>query len=282
MTASLRAFDIVTDDGVRIHGRESGPVDAPPIVFITGWSQSWMSFAQQLRDPGLAERFRLIAYDLRGHGASDAPVDKAFYTAERWAAELKAVIDQRHAANPVLVGWSFGGYVACDYLRAYGQQGVAGVNFVDWAVMIGSSEKERKLTGQGFNIYYDDACSTDQARSFAAIRGFVRECSHHPLPQEVFETALCFNVVVPPFVRFATADRPTLDNTELLAGLSIPVLVSQGLNDTVTQPAAAHHIVAHCPTARADFYDECGHMPFLERTAEFNLNLARFVLGQDR
>jgi pimeloyl-ACP methyl ester carboxylesterase len=277
MTVELRPFDIVTRDGVRIHGRESGPADGRPIVFNTGWTQSWMSFINQLTDPELASRFRMIAFDLRGHGASDAPKDKAMYTPDKWGEELKDVLDQRDVVEPVLLGWSFGGYVVCDYLRIYGEQGIAGAVFCDWAVMLGATERERALAGQGFERWYTDSCSEDQLTAFTAIKGFVRECSYHELPKEIFDLALCFNAVVPPYVRFFTVDRPTLDNTELLSGLTIPVLVNQGENDTITKPAAAHHILKHCPTAKAHFYPECGHMPFLEYSKQFNENLAAFA-----
>ena len=73
-------------------------------------------------DSALAEEFRVVALDLRGHGMSDRPLDADQYQDARlWAADIAAVIDQLNLERPTLVGWSYGGFVICDYLRAYGE-----------------------------------------------------------------------------------------------------------------------------------------------------------------
>ena len=65
--------------GLRLHVREWGRPDGQPIVLIHGWSQNHLCWAHQY-DSALADEFRLVAYDLRGHGMSDAPLDAAHYT----------------------------------------------------------------------------------------------------------------------------------------------------------------------------------------------------------
>ena len=77
-------------------------------------------------DSSLVDEFRLVAYDLRGHGMSEAPADAASYTDGRmWADDLAAVIDHLGLDRPVLVGWSYGAFVIGDYLRVHGQDNVA-------------------------------------------------------------------------------------------------------------------------------------------------------------
>jgi pimeloyl-ACP methyl ester carboxylesterase len=274
---ALRAAEVRGRDGVRLHVREAGPPEAAPIVFIHGWSQSWLSWRHQLQS-ALADRWRLVAYDLRGHGMSDRPsADDAYSVAQRWADDLDSLIEQRELARPILVGWSFGGYVTCDYIRAYGTGALAGANLVSWAVMIGDSPKQRALTGSGFNDHFEAACSPDLATSIAAMIAFVDECSAVPLAREDRDTILAFNMLVPPHVRRAMSQRGTLDNTELLSGLTVPVLVSQGDRDTITSRAAAAHIGRHCPTARESIYAGVGHMPFLEDRERFNRELGEFA-----
>ena len=58
--------------GLRLHVREWGRADGPPILFIHGLSQSHLCWARQYQS-FLAEEFRLVACDLRGHGMSEAP-----------------------------------------------------------------------------------------------------------------------------------------------------------------------------------------------------------------
>ena len=64
----------------------------------------------------------LVAYDLRGHGMSEAPLEAEHYTdGALWADDVAAIIDQLRLDRPVLVGWSYGSFVICDYVRAHGQ-----------------------------------------------------------------------------------------------------------------------------------------------------------------
>ena len=77
-----------------------GAPDGQPIVLIHGWSQNHLCWAHQY-DSALADEFRLVAYDLRGHGMSDAPLDAAHYTdAALWADDLAAVIEALELQRP--------------------------------------------------------------------------------------------------------------------------------------------------------------------------------------
>jgi non-heme chloroperoxidase len=275
----MKISDVISSDGVRLHVREWGPDDAPTILFIHGWSQSYLSWRHQFESP-LSEAFRIVAFDLRGHGMSDCPQEASRYTsAQLWADDVAAIIEQRDLDHPVLVGWSFGGYVTCDYVRAYGQRDIGGINFVDWAVMIGNTDKERALAGPGFEDYFDGATADDLPTNIAAMRGFLRACVAREPSQDDLETMLCFNIIVPPLVRRALTMRGTLDNSPLLSTLDVPVLVTQGLADRVTRPSAADHIQASCPSARVSRYEDVGHSPFMEDPERFNRELAAFVKG---
>ena len=60
--------------GLRLHVRQWGNRDGPPLLFIHGWSQSQLCWARQTNGP-LAQRFHLVAFDNRGHGMSEKPPD---------------------------------------------------------------------------------------------------------------------------------------------------------------------------------------------------------------
>ena len=104
---------------MKFHVREWGKVDAPAILFIHGWSQNHLCWRKQ-HESQLADRFRLVAFDLRGHGMSEAPEAQDQYTEAAWADDVAAIVDHLDLEQPVLVGWSYAGFVICDYLRAHG------------------------------------------------------------------------------------------------------------------------------------------------------------------
>ena len=65
--------------GVQLHVREWGDPEGPPILLIHGWSQNHLCWAKQY-ESALRDEFRIVAYDLRGHGMSDAPLEPEHYT----------------------------------------------------------------------------------------------------------------------------------------------------------------------------------------------------------
>ena len=271
-SAGTRIHTVTGGGGLRLHVRDWGPEDGPATLLIHGWSQSHLCWANQY-ESALAGELRLVAYDLRGHGMSEAPLDAASYTDPRlWADDVAAILDALELSRVVLVGWSYGAFVICDYLRAHGAERVAAVGFVEGAVKLGEAAFGT-LIGPGFLDHFAGATADDLPTNIWAMRSFLRACLAKPVPPEAFETALCWNMVVPARVRANLAARE-IDGDDVLRDLSVPLLVTQGRADTVVLPAMAEHVLATCPTAEASWYDGVGHAPHLEAPERFNRELA--------
>src|SRR4051812_7770154 len=263
--------------GTRLHVREFGRRDGPPIVFVHGWSQHHLAWRHQL-ESALADEFRLVTLDLRGHGMSEAPTEpEAYIDGALWAADIAGLIEQRGLRNPVLVSWSFGGFVISDYLSVHGDKDIAGINYVGWGVIMGSTEEELRFVGRGFHDFYEGAVSEDMPTVIAAMRGFVHACLAKEVSQEDIETLIACNVMVPRATRLGCTMRPAIDFTPVIAKLSVPVLATYGTLDTVALPIAGEHIVAVCKRAKGSFYEGAGHAPFLEDPQRFNRELAAFA-----
>jgi pimeloyl-ACP methyl ester carboxylesterase len=99
--------------GMRFHVAEAGDPAAPPIVLTHGWPQHWWIWRDVI--PALAPAYRLIAWDLRGLGWSDAAPD-GDYTKTAMADDLLAVMDAFEIERAGLVAhdWgAFSGMIAC-------------------------------------------------------------------------------------------------------------------------------------------------------------------------
>lgn len=273
----MKIHTVIGGSGVKLHVREWGKADAPAILFIHGWSQNHLCWKKQY-ESRLAESFRLVAFALRGHGMSEAPGVQEQYTEPKpWADDIASVIDQLRLERPVLVGWSYGGFIICDYLRAYGQDAIAGINFVGAAVTLDRSVFG-VLIGPGFLDHVPGATADDFPSNIQAMREFVQGCTARPLPRNEYEVALCWNIVVPARVRAALVAR-AINSDDVLATLRQSVLMSQGRADTVILPAMGEHILQICRTSSASWYSEVGHAPFIEDASRFNRELADFVRG---
>jgi pimeloyl-ACP methyl ester carboxylesterase len=261
--------------GLRLHVREWGKADGPPILFIHGWSQNHLCWARQY-ESALASEFRLVAYDLRGHGMSEAPLEPGHYTdGKLWAEDVAAIIEELDLGRPVLVGWSYGAFAICDYVRAYGQDRIAAIDFVEGVVKLGEAAFGTFI-GPGFLDHFVGATADDLPTNIGAMRSFVRACIVKPVPDDDMETAMCWNAMVPAAIRAHLAARE-LDYDDVLGALEVPLLVTQGRADSVVLPAMAEHVLATCPTAEASWYEGTGHVPHLEEPKRFNRELAELT-----
>ena len=275
LTSSRKSYTVRGGGGLRLHVREWGKPDGPPILFIHGWSQNHLCWAKQY-ESSLADEFRLVAFDLRGHGMSEAPLGPEHYTDDAlWADDLAAIIDELSLDRPVLVGWSYGAFVICDYLRTHGEKRIAGIDFVEGVTKLGEAAFGTFI-GPGFLDHFADATVDDLPTNMQAMRSFVRTCLVKPVSADDLETAVCWNVVVPAHVRAALGAR-AIDDDDVLHALEVPMLVTHGRMDSVVLPAMAEHVLATCPTARASWYDGVGHAPHLEEPERFNRELAELT-----
>ncbi len=268
----MKTHTVQGGGGLRLHVREWGKPDGPPILFIHGWSQNHLCWVKQYEST-LTDEFRLVAYDLRGHGMSEAPLEPEHYTDDRlWADDLAAIVEELRLDRAVLVGWSYGSFAICDYVRAYGLERVAAINFVEGAVKLGESAFGT-LIGPGFLTHFVGATADDLPTNIQAMRSFVRMCLVKAVSDDDFESAVCWNVLVPAAIRANLAARE-IDCDDVLRSLEVPLLVTQGLSDSVVLPAMAEHVLSVCPAAEASWYDGVGHVPHLEEPERFNRELA--------
>jgi len=272
----VRQYDVLGSGGVRLHAREWGNPDGPAILFVHGWSQCDLCWSGQVGSE-LAARFRMITFDNRGHGMSDKPLHPGSYAREQlWADDLAAVIDQTRLERPVLVAWSYGGLIVTDYVRAHGEAGIAGLNLVGAAVLMKPPEYDH--IGPGLLENARGACDPDLRTNIDAIQRFLRRCTARPLDDQLWSAALSWNMVVPPQVRGALLAREA-DGTDVLARLSVPVLVTHGRADEIVLPSMVDRILQDCPAAVPSWYESAGHMPFAEDAGRFNRELAAFAEG---
>jgi non-heme chloroperoxidase len=109
---------VTTKDGVEIFYKDWGPRDAQPIFFHHGWplsSDDWD--AQMLYF--LANGFRVVASDRRGHGRSSQVSDG--HDMDHYAADASAVVEHLDLKNVIHIGHSTGGGEVARYVAQYGQ-----------------------------------------------------------------------------------------------------------------------------------------------------------------
>lgn len=268
---------IAGGEGLNLAVYEAGNPDGPPIVFIHGLNGNHLAWQLQFSGP-LAEEFRLIAFDLRGHGASDKPLEPEHYTdSALWANDIAAIIDSMNLDRPVLVGWSYGGYIIADYIRAYGEESLGGLVFAAAVTKMGTEEAQEHLTEE-FLGTVGGMFSADVATNISATRAFLPLLALEPLDRDSFEVVLSGAMMVPPEIRLAMFSRE-LDNDDVLAAIESPTLVVHGAGDRIVRVSSSEHLADTISWAELFVYDGVGHLPFLEDAERFDRDLAEFVRG---
>lgn len=265
--------DIEGAGGARIGLGVTGRKDAPAIVFVHGWAQSSLAWSQQLTDPSLTERFRLVAMDLRGHGRSDVPAG-GYDDPLSWAGDLAAVL--AFAGTPaVVVGWSYGGLVITDYLRVHGSAGLAGIVLTGAITEIGRGRRGGRI-GPVMRSALPDALSEDPAVAVPALTAFADGMAERDVPGPLVQSLLGGMLAVPPAVR-AALFRREVDSADVLAAVDVPTLVVHGTDDAVVDSSAGEYAAGKIKGADARWWEGVGHLPFVEDAAEFNSLLSRFA-----
>lgn len=272
-THPVTSHRITGGGGVSLYAEETGRADCRPILFIHGFNQCRLVWAKQT-DSSLADEFRLITLDNRGHGLSDKPRG-AYGESRLWADDIAAVIETLRLDKPVLVSWSYAGLIILDYLRHYGESNIAGVNLVGARTCVGTPAAVA-ATGKDYLPLRPLMFSNDIAEAVEGLASFLKLCTFRPLPPEEYYLFLGFNAIVPPHVRQGLMSR-SLGNDDLLATLQKPFLVTHGLEDVIIYPSHAEHNAALLANAKTSFYPAAGHNTFWEDAPRFNRELRAFA-----
>ncbi|MDQ3979205.1 MAG: alpha/beta hydrolase [Actinomycetota bacterium] len=288
--------DVTSIDGTRLHAEVFGPNDAPTIILVHGWCCSLRFWHYQLKD--LVHAFRIVAYDLRGHGRSDRS-RTGDYSTDVLAADLDAVV--RACVPPgeqvVVVGHSMGGMSIVAWAAAHPGEvphRLAGVVLVDTGMseLIVRSRLGPRISGLS-------AIRTATGRLLLSIplplpappdpivTRLVRyvALSNKARPAHVW---FCTQMVVDcsPVVRAACGTTlARLDLTECLPSLTVPTVVLVGDDDVLTPPAQSQLIAASVPGSRLFHILSAGHMSPVEKHEEVTRHIRtiadRTLLGAD-
>jgi pimeloyl-ACP methyl ester carboxylesterase len=259
-------------DGVQIAYRDTGR--GTPIVLLHGLLAHAGFFQGQA---ALAEDFRIIAVDLRGHGASLAE-DGAPPAVERMAADVAELAEALDLEGAIGVGWSLGATILWHVLA-----GRAGPRFAG-AVVIDMTARVRNDDEWDLGLS-PEACEArslainDDFESFALTAG--QAIFAQPVAEEHRKLADWVSL------QFARNDAEAIgavwaslvrqDMRALLDRIEHPTLIVHGGRSELYGDDTAGHLVAALPHARAVRFENSGHAPHLEEPDLFNATLKDFA-----
>ena len=259
-------------NGLDLYYSDIGKAESVPIVFIHGFpfsSEMWKGQVQMLQDNKM--NFRIIAYDLRGHGRSD--VGDGQYTIELFVDDLIALLDHLKITKTILFGFSMGGYIG---LRAIERNPDRFNALVLCDTMSTADSNEGKLR----RTASIKLIKREGVKPFA--EGFLKAVfapQSYSTKPDIIEEARRMILSNSPVgicgALLAMAGRT--DTTEALGRISVPTLILVGEHDAVTPPSAAKSMHERIKNSELHVIDNAAHMSNFENPIVFNEHLTKFL-----
>lgn len=290
------AVSVVAADGTALHAELFGPPDAPTVVLVHGWVCSLEMWLYQVR--ALSPDHRVVAYDLRGHAASE-PAASGDYSMDVLAADLDAVLGAcvPEGRRAVVVGHSMGAMSIVAWAGAHGgdvERRLAGAVLLNTGVerliaearvVITAAALARLKHWLGTRLLHLSLPAPSRPSPLG--RWLVRHLalSRRATPAQV---AFCERMFLRcrPDVRAAFgATLAGLDLVSALADLVVPTVVVTGELDRLTPPVHGRAMVEVLPDAELVELEATGHTSPLEAHAEvtdlIRAVVRRRVAGRD-
>lgn len=238
------------NDGVRLnyqfHGSDS---QALPMILSHGFSATSGMWAQNVE--ALSRDRRVITWDMRGHGASDAPEAQEAYTEDTFCGDLAAVLDAAGAERAIIAGMSLGGYLSLGFHIRHPER-VAGLLLVD----TGPGFKNPEARG-AWNQVCEQTAAGIEAKGLGNSGSPEVMAAHHDHPLGLARAA-----------RGVMAQRDA-SVFESLPGIDVPTLVVVGDRDT-NFLRASEYMEHKVPGAERVVISDAGHASNMDNPEEFN------------
>lgn len=240
-------------NGVVLHHEVRGRTDAPALVFSNSLGTDFRIWNEVAA--ALADRYRIILYDKRGHGLSDAT--PAPYRLTDHVDDLIALLDHLGVDRAVVVGLSVGGLIA-QGLAAIRPDRVEALVLCDTAHRIGTAEM--------WNARID----TVTAKGIGSMADAIMERWFTPAYRQpgnadfIGYTNMLVRTTVDGYAGTCAAIRDA-DLTESTRALTIPVLCVVGDQDGSTPPDLVRSTAGLIAGARFEVIEGAGHIPCVEQ-----------------
>lgn len=240
-------------NGILLHYRLAGPATAPAIVLVNSLGTDARIWDQVIAL--MSGRYRILSYDKRGHGLSDAPVGD--YAIDDHVDDLAGLLQHVGISQVAVAGVSVGGLIAQGFALRHPDR-LAALILCDTAAKIGDAAMWNGRIATVRENGIASIAETIMARWFT--EGFRRD---HP-----DELAGWQNMVLGMPVDGYAGTCAALRDADLrgtIAAITTPTLVVVGEQDLATPIELVRDTANMIANSRFEIIDDCGHIPSIEQ-----------------
>jgi 3-oxoadipate enol-lactonase len=259
----------ITVNDLVVSYNDEGNTGDPVIIFIHGFPFNKSMWDKQMEV--LKENYRVIAYDVRGHGNSDAGTKD--FSIDLFATDLLNLMDALKIDKAILCGLSMGGYIALNAVENYPDRFDALILSDTTCTADTPEVKEKRMKTietikkNGVEKFADESVKNLFApESFSTKKkeiAAVREMIVNTTEESLCKTLRAF------YERKETCTK--------LQDINVPVLIMVGNVDKITPLAAAQFMNEKIKESLLSIIEHAGHLSNIENPSEFNNQLEEFV-----
>ena len=243
-------------DGVGIYYEVHG--EGPALLLTHGFSATSQMWRGQVEP--FSRHFKLITWDMRGHGQSDYPEDQSLYSEEATVADMAAILDTVGARSAIIGGLSLGGYMSLAFNLAHLDRTRA-LLIIDTGP--GYKRDEPREGWNETSLRTAERYEKDGLARLASGSAEMRTASHRSADG------------------LARAARGMLTQRDArvinsLPDIKVPSLVVVGANDTPFL-AASDYMAGKIPGARKVVIPDAGHAANIDQPGAFNTAVLDFL-----
>lgn len=239
----------------------------PNLIFLHGWGGCWQSWYPILKS--LKKEYNLFALDLPGFGQT--PLSRPYNLID-YSTYVSNFINENNIKNPILIGHSFGGAIACQYT-------IDNPDKASRLVLVDAAPIRYKLSLKQQTIIF-----ITQTTKIILSTPFFR-CFFEPAKKILYKTLKLENS------GYADLNNPTLKKTfsniireDLSSKLSLiktPTLLIWGENDLDTPLLAGKKIAQLISNSKLIIFPNLGHFAYLDNQKKFIREIKKFITNEN-
>ncbi len=256
-------------NGLMVSYNDEGPAEAPVVLFIHGFPFNKSMWNAQFE--ALKPTNRVIAYDVRGHGNSEAGTED--FSIELFVEDLLGFMDTLQLDQVILCGLSMGGYIALSAIEKHPER-FSGLILSDSQCLADTPEAIEKrmaaiesIREKGAELYVEQSIQNlFAAASFETKQmeiGNVKEMMSKTTAQSMCNTLHALSV------RKETCSK--------LSELTVPILILVGKEDKITPPKVARLMLEKTQNSTLTIIEDAAHLANIENPHDFNQQLMEFI-----
>jgi 3-oxoadipate enol-lactonase len=258
----------IAANGIEMSYRLQGAAGAPVVMFSNSFLTDYSMWDSQV--PGFGRHYRLLRYDARGHG--DTQATSGPYSIDLLVADTVALLDALGIERVHFVGLSMGGMIA-QLLASKHPERLLSVSLCDTACRLPPEtawdERIDLVLTKGTAAFIQPMTTRWLTPGYYA--------QHPDIVAKL--GAMIAKTSVPGAVGCAEAIKK-MDQAAILPGIKVPTLILVGEQDVGTPVAAAEFLHGAIPGSRLSIIKDAGHLPNIEQTAVFDRTVLDFIASR--